>query len=88
MAKRFLVVLDYSENAVRAFKFVAETFSAEHEIILFSAIPSTAGLCDLEADTLIPQFSFQQKAFFQVEQEKKATLETLMESPLFRDQGF
>jgi len=75
MAKRFLVALDYSENAARAVDFVAKTFSPEHEIILFSVIPSTAAVCELEADTLVPHFSSQQKAFCQVEDEKKIALE-------------
>ena len=74
MAKKILVALDYSENASRAVEFLSETFSPEHEIILFSVIPNTATVCDLEADTLVPQFSSQQKAFCQLEDEKRVAL--------------
>jgi nucleotide-binding universal stress UspA family protein len=74
MAKKILVALDYSENASRAIEFLADTFSPDHEILLFSVIPNTATVCDLEADTLVPQFSSQQKAFCQLEDEKRVAL--------------
>jgi nucleotide-binding universal stress UspA family protein len=79
MGKRFLVALDYSENAARAVDFVAKTFSTDHEIILFSVIPSTAAVCELQGDSLIPTFTEQQEAFCQVEAEKKMALETALE---------
>ncbi|MFZ0450050.1 MAG: universal stress protein [Desulfatiglandaceae bacterium] len=74
MAKKILVALDYSENASRAVEFLADTFNPDHEIILFSVIPNTAAVCDLEADTLVPHFSSQQKAFCQLEDEKRVAL--------------
>ena len=79
MGKRFLVALDYSENAARAAEFAANTFSREHEMILFSVIPKTAAVCELEADTLVPHFSSQQKAFCQIEDEKEAALKTALQ---------
>ncbi len=90
MGKRFLVALDYSENAARAVDFVAETFSTNHEIILFSVIPSTAAVCELKGDSLIPTFTEQQEAFCQVEEEKKMALETALEKAkqVLLDAGF
>jgi nucleotide-binding universal stress UspA family protein len=90
MGKKFLVALDYSENAARAVDFVAETFSTGHEIILFSVIPSTAAVCELKADTLVPTFTQQQEAFCQVEEEKKVALETALQKAkqVLLDAGF
>lgn len=79
MGKRILVALDYSENAARAVGFVAETFRREHEFILFSVVPKTAAVCELEADTLVPHFSSQQKAFCQIEDEKEAALKEALQ---------
>jgi nucleotide-binding universal stress UspA family protein len=79
MGKKFLVALDYSENAARAVEFVADTFSREHELILFSVVPKTAAVCELEADTLVPHFSSQQKAFCQIEDEKETALKSTLE---------
>ena len=90
MGKRFLVAIDYSENAARAVDFVADTFSPSHEIILFSVIPSTAAVCGLESDTLIPQFTSQQNAFCQVEDEKKIALKEALKrkKQVLLDAGF
>jgi len=79
MGKKFLVALDYSENATRAVEFVADTFSREHELTLFSVVPKTAAVCELEADTLVPHFSSQQKAFCQIEDEKGMALKLALE---------
>ena len=79
MGRKFLVALDYSENATRAVNFVADTFSHEHELLLFSVIPKTAAVCELEEDTLVPHFSSQQKAFCQIEDEKGMALKRALQ---------
>jgi nucleotide-binding universal stress UspA family protein len=68
---KILIAFDYSENAVRAVQYVANTFNCNHEITLFSVIPDTAALCDLHSPELHPLFLSQRDAFCSIEDKKK-----------------
>jgi nucleotide-binding universal stress UspA family protein len=70
MTKKILVAIDYSENALRAVRFAAETLAPENKITLFSVIPSTAAVCDLNSPELTPYFQSQKEAFCGLEDEK------------------
>lgn len=71
MRKKILVAFDDSENAMRAVKYVAASFSPQHAVTLYSVLPDTASLCELEGSELTPYFKSQQQAFCALEEKKK-----------------
>ena len=72
MGQRILVALDDSSNAMRTIEFITKTFSpSENDITLFSVLPDTAALCDMNSPELTPYFLSQQGSFCQLEERKK-----------------
>jgi len=71
MGQRILVAFDDSENAMRAVKFIAESFTKEHKITLFSVIPDTPAICDMNSPSLTPYFISKQAEFCALEDQKK-----------------
>ena len=72
MGQKILVALDDSKNAMRTIEFIAKTFSQSvNDITLFSVIPDTAALCDMNSPELTPYFLSQQSNFCQLEEQKK-----------------
>ena len=71
MGQKILVAFDDSENALRAVEFIAHSFSKEHAITLFSVVPDTAALCDMNSPSLIPYFTARQATFCDLEDQKK-----------------
>jgi nucleotide-binding universal stress UspA family protein len=71
MGKRILVAFDDSENAMRAVEFVAQSFTPDHEITLFSVIADTAAFCDMNSPELTPHFLSQQNSFCLLEDKKR-----------------
>ena len=53
---KVLVALDDSENAARAVEYVSKNFSPDHEVTLFSVIPDTQMLCNMNSPELTPYF--------------------------------
>ena len=73
MSQKILIAMDVSENAMRAVTQVANTFSKDTLVTLFSVLPDTATLCDMNSPELTPLFRSQQASFCQLE-DKKRTL--------------
>ena len=72
MGQKILVALDDSRNALRTIEFITKTFSpAENDITLFSVLPDTAALCDMNSPELTPYFLSQHSSFCQLEERKK-----------------
>ncbi len=71
MGKRILVAFDDSDNAMRAVEFVAQSFSPDHEITLFSVLPDTATICEMHSPELTPYFLSQRDAFCSIEDRKR-----------------
>ena len=71
MGQRILVAFDDSENAMRAVEFIAESFTKEHKITLFSVIPDTPAICDMNSPSLTPYFISKQAEFCALEDQKK-----------------
>ncbi len=71
MGQRILVAFDDSENAMRAVEFIAESFTKEHKITLFSVIPDTSAICDMNSPSLTPYFISKQAEFCALEDQKK-----------------
>ncbi|MCP4667904.1 MAG: universal stress protein [Deltaproteobacteria bacterium] len=79
MERKILVAVDDSENALRAVRFIGEHFSPDHSITLFSVIPDTAAICDMNSPSLTPYFLAQKGAFCTVEEQKKELVSKALE---------
>jgi len=71
MGKNLLVAIDDSENAIRAVEFVANFFTPDNRVTLFSVIQDTAALCEMNSPELTPYFTAQQSSFCLLEDKKK-----------------
>ena len=79
MAQKILVALDDSSNAMRTVEFIAKIFSpSENDITIFSVIPDTAALCDINSPELTPYFLTQHSSFSQLEMQKKQLIEVAL----------
>ena len=80
MARKILVALDDSENALRAVKFIGEHFTPDSNITLFSVILDTAAICDMNSPSLTPYFRAQQGTFCSLEDRKKELVKEALEN--------
>jgi nucleotide-binding universal stress UspA family protein len=72
---KVLIALDDSDNAARAVEYVSKNFSPDHEVTLFSVIPDTHMLCNIDSPELTPYFSAQRNVFCALEDKKKELIE-------------
>jgi nucleotide-binding universal stress UspA family protein len=79
MGERLLVAFDDSDNAMRAVEYVASRFSKENQVTLFSIVPDTAALCDMNSPSLIPYFVEKQAIFCGLEDQKKELINEAMQ---------
>jgi len=90
MPKKILITIDDSENAMRAVKAVAESFTHDHKITLFSVVLDTPAICDMNSPSLTPYFLAQKSAFCTVEDQKRALIEEALQKgkQLLLESGF
>ena len=90
MAKKILVAIDDSENAIRAVEFVANTFTADNQITLFNVVQDTAAMCEMNSPELTPYFTSQQSSFCLLEEKKKALVTNALKKcqTILMDAGF
>jgi len=74
MSANVLIAFDDSENAMRAVDYVARFLAKDCRVTLFSVIPDTATLCDMNSPELTPYFISQRDAFCVLEDKKKEVL--------------
>jgi len=74
MSANVLIAFDDSENAMRAVDYVARFLAKDCRVTLFSVIPDTATLCDMNSPELTPYFKSQRDAFCVLEDKKKEIL--------------
>jgi nucleotide-binding universal stress UspA family protein len=79
MAKKILVAFDDSENAMRAVEFIATSFTKEKEITLFSVLPDTIAICDMNSPSLTPYFISKQSEFCALEDQKKELVDEALQ---------
>ncbi|MBW1863277.1 MAG: universal stress protein, partial [Deltaproteobacteria bacterium] len=79
MGKKILVAVDDSENAMRAVKFISESFRPDHEITLFSVLLDTHAICDMNSPSLTPYFLAQKDSFCSLEDQKKLLINDALE---------
>lgn len=75
MGHKILVAMDDSENAMRAVEFVARTSLPDNKITLFSVIPDTAAICEMNSPELTPHFLAHQVEFCIMEDKKRELVE-------------
>jgi nucleotide-binding universal stress UspA family protein len=83
MGKKILVAFDDSDNAMRAVEFIAQSFTADHNVTLFSVIPDTTALCEMtgfNTPTLTPYFLEQQGVFCTLEDKKKDLIKASLQN--------
>ncbi|MBN2032805.1 MAG: universal stress protein [Deltaproteobacteria bacterium] len=78
MAKRILIALDESANAMRAVDYVARSFTPDHEVTLFNVVLNTAAICGMNSPELTPYFTAQQVTFCSLEDKKKDLVKKAM----------
>jgi nucleotide-binding universal stress UspA family protein len=90
MGKNILVAFDDSDNAMRAVSYLAESFEKDSRITLFSVIPDSASLCQMNSPELTPYFKSQQSSFCLLEDKKKELVETALKKAksMLVDAGF
>jgi nucleotide-binding universal stress UspA family protein len=90
MAKKILVAIDDSENAIRAVEFVANTFTTDNRVTLFNVVQDTATMCEMNSPELTPYFTSQQKSFCLLEEKKKELVTKALQKSktIFMDAGF
>jgi len=71
MEKKILVALDDSENAMKAVKTLANTFTPDHKVTLFSVIQDTATICEMYSPELSPHFLTERRDFCSLDRMKK-----------------
>ena len=74
LPRKVLVALDDSDNAARAVEYVSKNFSPDHEVTLFSVLPDTQMLCNINSPELTPYFWSQRNVFCSLEDKKKELL--------------
>jgi nucleotide-binding universal stress UspA family protein len=81
MAKKILIALDDSQNAMRAVDFVGAHFAGDAEVKVLSVLLDTETLCAYQSPELTPYFLEQQATFCALENKKKELIEqTLQEA--------
>jgi len=80
MAKKILVALDESENALKSAKYVAESFTPDHEVTFFHVTLDTAAICNMNSPELTPYFTAQQINFCSLEDKKKELVQKAMDT--------
>jgi nucleotide-binding universal stress UspA family protein len=90
MSKKLLLAFDDSENAMRAVNFLIDYFERDCWITLFSVLPTTEALCQMDSPGLTPYFKSQQAAFCALEDKNKELIQDAMQSAVkvLTDAGF
>jgi nucleotide-binding universal stress UspA family protein len=79
MAQKILIALDDSKNATRSAKYVAKSFTKDSQVTIFSVLPDTAALCELNSPSLTRLFEEQQAQFCHLEDQKKELIKKAQE---------
>jgi nucleotide-binding universal stress UspA family protein len=90
MARKILIALDDSKNAIRSAEHVAKSFTPDSHVTIFSVLPDTAALCELNSPSLTRLFEEQQAQFCHLEDQKKDLIKKAQEEArdLLVQQGF
>lgn len=90
MNKKVMVAFDDSDNALRAVAYIAKLLTRDCRVTLFSVVPDTAAICEMQSPELTPYFKAQQDSFCALEEKKKEILTAaqIRARTLLVDSGF
>ncbi len=71
MEKNILIALDDSDNAMAAVESLAENFTPDHKVTLFSVVQDTAAVCEMYSPELSPHFMAERRDFCSLDHIKK-----------------
>jgi nucleotide-binding universal stress UspA family protein len=75
MEQKILVAFDASKNAMRAVEYIANHFSTQSKVTLFSVMKEAVAAYEMHAPELTSYFASKEPSFLEVEKEKKKWLE-------------
>jgi nucleotide-binding universal stress UspA family protein len=75
MEQKMLVAFDASENAMRAVRYIANHFSPQSKITLFSVMKEPVAVHEIYAPELTSSFASKEGSFLEVEKKKKKWIE-------------
>ena len=78
MSKNILIAFDESDNAQRAVEVVAQTFSRNSKVTLYSVAVDTEALCKMNSPELIPYFKSHQSTFCTMEDKKRELVDAAL----------
>jgi nucleotide-binding universal stress UspA family protein len=76
--KKILIAMDESANALRAAQFVAQSFTPDHQVVLFHVVMDTPAVCNMNSPELTPLFLQQQINLCSIEEKKKELVSKAM----------
>jgi len=90
MSQKVMVAFDDSDNALRAVAYIARLLTRDCRVTLFSVVPDTAAICEMQSPELTPYFKAQQDSFCALEEKKKELLTAAQAKArkLLADSGF
>jgi len=90
MSQKVMVAFDDSDNALRAVAYIAKLLARDCRVTLFSVLPDTAAICEMQSPELTPYFRAQQDSFCALEEKKKEILTAaqMKARKLLADSGF
>lgn len=90
MSQMIMVAFDDSDNALRAVAYIAKLLTRDSRVTLFSVLPDTAAICEMQSPELTPYFRAQQDSFCALEEKKKEILTAaqMKARKLLADSGF
>ena len=90
MSQKVMVAFDDSDNALRAVAYIAKLLARDCRVTLFSVVPDTAAICEMQSPELTPYFKAQQDSFCALEEKKKEILTAaqIKARKLLTDSGF
>jgi nucleotide-binding universal stress UspA family protein len=74
MKPKVLIAFDDSENAMRAVEHVGRFVSKDSHVVIFSVVPDTAVMCEMNSPELTPYFKSQRDTFCILEEKKREVL--------------
>jgi nucleotide-binding universal stress UspA family protein len=90
MSQKVMVAFDDSDNALRAVAYIAKLLARDCHVTLFSVLPDTAAICEMQSPELTPYFRAQQDSLCALEEKKREILTAaqMKARKLLADSGF
>ena len=90
MSQKVMVAFDDSDNALRAVAYIAKLLTRDCRVTLFSVVPDTAAICEMQSPELTPYFKAQQDSFCALEEKKREILTAaqMKARKILADSGF